>query len=388
MGWWPVSRRQQPKNRTGLLPGEKGTEVKHKPLYIAATGQHIGKTTAALGLLRCLQDQGVNAGFMKPVGQSYVVINGDKVDEDVVLVRDTFRCDDALKDMSPVTVERGFTEAHIFARDSHELRAAVQDAYRRLAADKEAMIIEGTGHAGVGSCFGLSNADVAQALNCAALIVSGGGIGRPIDEIALSASLFGSRGVPTLGAVLNKVLPEKYDKVKRVVSAGLHNMGMRLLGAAPYVESLTYPTLAQLVRHLKLDILTGEDGLMARAERNIVAAMEPKHMAQYLTDHTLIITPGDRMDNIEVCVEAHLSDGPPRLAGFVLTGGLIPHEPIMQQLRNSRLPVLVSKDDTYTVSANIQKLVFKIESSDTDKIKAAQEMVRSHVDVDYILGCL
>jgi hypothetical protein len=359
--------------------------VQYRPLYIAATGQHIGKTTTAIGLVRCLQDMGLNAGFMKPVGQSYVVVNGDKVDEDAVLIRDTFHQQDRLKDMSPIAVERGFTEEHIFARDQARLRKIVGAAYLNLLPGKDAMIIEGTGHAGVGSCFGLSNADVAEALGCSALIVSGGGIGRPIDEIALSASLFGCRNVPTLGAVLNKVIPEKAEKIRRVVSTGLGNMGMRLLGVAPYIEQLTYPSLGQLVNHIRLEVLCGEEGLSARAEHNIVAAMEPEHMAGYLRDHTLVITPGDRADNIAVCISAHLADGPPRLAGLVLTGGLVPDGAMMEQLRRSGLPVLLSPEDTYSVSTHIRELVFKIESGDRDKIETAQRMIREHVDVGYLL---
>jgi hypothetical protein len=356
-----------------------------KPLYIAATGQHVGKTTVALGLVRILRDRGIDAGFMKPVGQSYVVVDGDKIDEDALLIRDTFHCRDNLRDMSPITVERGFTEEHIFARDAHVLRRRIREAYGRVSEDKEAMVIEGTGHAGVGSCFGLSNADVAQALGCVALIVSGGGIGRPIDEIALSASLFGCRGVPTLGAVLNKVLQEKYDKIKRVVTAGLGNMGMRLIGVAPYLEALTYPTLNQLVHNARLKVLLGEEHLDARAEHNIVAAMEPAHVTKYLRDNTLVITPGDRTDNIELCVEAHMADGPPRLAGFVLTGGLVPPKKVVDRLERSGLPVLLSEDDTYTTSSRITELVFKIETGDEDKIEAAQNLVRSYVDVNAIL---
>ena len=362
--------------------------MKYRPLYIAATGQHMGKTTVALGLVRYLQDRGIDAGFMKPVGQSYVVIDGEKVDEDAVLIHETFHYTERMKMMSPIAVERGFTETHIFARDSHLLRKQVEDAHRQLSADKEAMIIEGTGHAGVGSCFGLSNADVAQVLGCKALVVSGGGIGRPIDEIALSASLFGTRGVPTLGAVLNKVLPDKLEKVQRVVAAGLNNMGMRLLGVAPYIDRLTHPTLTQLVQHLGLEVLSAGEGLATRAKHNIVAAMEPEHMTRYLTDHTLVITPGDRTDNIEVCLASHQSEGPPQLAGFVLTGGLVPPPAMMEHLARSGLPVLLSQDDTYTVSSRIRELVFKIEATDLDKIQAAQEMVCSHVDVDYILQSL
>lgn len=362
--------------------------MKYQPLYIAATGQHMGKTTTALGLVRSLRDRGLRAGFMKPVGQSYVVVDGDKIDEDVVLIRDTFRTEDRLTDMSPITVERGFTEEHIFARDRLRLRRRVQDCYARLVEGKDAMIIEGTGHAGVGSCFGLSNADVAEAIGCRALIVSGGGIGRPIDEIALSASLFASRGVPTIGAVLNKVLPEKYEKVKRVVTAGLGNMGMRLLGCAPFTASLTYPTVGQLLHHVELDVLAGEKYLNNRVEQRIVAAMKPEHMQQYLRDRTLVITPGDRTDNIEVCIDEHMADGPPRLAGFVLTGGLVPPEPTMEHLRQARLPVLLSREDTATASRRINEIVFKIEPTDTDKIDAAQKMVRRYVDVNLILSNL
>jgi uncharacterized protein len=362
--------------------------MKYKPLYIAATGQHIGKTTVALGLVRFLRDRGIHTGFMKPVGQSYVVVDGDKVDEDVVLIRDTFGSSDRLTDMSPIAVERGFTEEHIFARDSAALKGRVQEAFQRLVADKEAMVVEGTGHAGVGSCFGLSNADVAQALGCLALIVSGGGIGRPLDEIALSASLFGCRGVPTIGSVLNKVIPEKLEKTRRVVAAGLGNMGMRLLGMAPYIEGLTFPTCAQLVHHLKLDVFSAGEGLHHRAEHNIVAAMEPQHMATYLADKTLVIVPGDRVDNLEVCVREHQKPGPPNLAGFILTGGLMPPSGVMNDLQQTGLPVLLSNQDTFTVTSAIRQLVFKIESADVDKIEAAQQMVQNHVDVDHILDRL
>jgi len=362
--------------------------VKYQPLYIAATGQHMGKTTAALGLFRAMQDRGLRAGFMKPVGQSYVVVDGDKVDEDVALIRDTFHTDGALTDMSPIIVERGFTEEHIFARDRLRLRRQVQDSYARLTDEKDVMIIEGTGHAGVGACFGLSNADVAEALSCKALIVSGGGIGRPIDEIALSAALFASRGVPTIGAVLNKVLPAKFDKVKRVVTAGLGNMGMRLVGCAPFEEDLTYPTVGQIKGHVKLELLAGEDHLQNRVEQRIVAAMKPEHMRQYLHDRTLVITPGDRTDNLAVCIEEQMGDGPPRLAGFVLTGGLVPPGRIMERLRQARLPVLLSNEDTATAARRINEIVFKIEPSDVDKIAAAQEMVARYVDTNLILSHL
>ena len=47
-----------------------------RQLYLAATGQNRGKTTAALGLLDLFVGEGLRTGFMKPVGQRTVIEDG------------------------------------------------------------------------------------------------------------------------------------------------------------------------------------------------------------------------------------------------------------------------------------------------------------------------
>ena len=59
-------------------------------LYLAATGQNRGKTTAALGLLNGFVGEGLDTGFMKPVGQRTVIDDGQPADEDAVLMRTVF----------------------------------------------------------------------------------------------------------------------------------------------------------------------------------------------------------------------------------------------------------------------------------------------------------
>ena len=56
-----------------------------KKLFIAATGQHKGKTTSTLGIAASLKKQGLNVGYCKPVGQNHILIGDAKVDKDVVL---------------------------------------------------------------------------------------------------------------------------------------------------------------------------------------------------------------------------------------------------------------------------------------------------------------
>ena len=84
-----------------------------KRIFVAATRQNTGKTTMSLGIIAVLKKHFNNIGFIKPVGQRYLLESGYKVDEDSVLIEHVYGMHDGgceLKDMSPIAVEKGFTE--------------------------------------------------------------------------------------------------------------------------------------------------------------------------------------------------------------------------------------------------------------------------------------
>ena len=183
-------------------------------LFVAATRQNDGKTTTALGLFAAFKKRLGRIGYIKPVGQRFVEIEGKQIDEDTMLIEDTFRVQVPLEDMSPIAVEPDFTRKYIEHANNDHLVRRLQHSFDRAAWEKEFVIIEGTGHAGVGSVFDLSNARVAKLLGAKVVIVSGGGIGKPIDEVALNKALFDREGVEIVGVILNKVLPEKKDYIE------------------------------------------------------------------------------------------------------------------------------------------------------------------------------
>src|SRR5262249_32596146 len=131
----------------------------------------------------------------------------------------------------------------------------------------------------------------------------------------------------------------------------------------------------------------GGENVSARVKHTIVAAMEPHNMIGHLKDGTLVITSGDRVDNILVSVSSHLvhEGSGSRISGVILTGGLIPDSKIVNLLKESKIPVLLCDFDTYTVAAKIETLTFKIQKTDKDKIQEAMRLVRGHVNVDAIL---
>ncbi len=363
-------------------------EQQLKNIFISSIHQNAGKTTISLGLYKALREHGLKTTFMKPIGQQVVSVGEYLVDKDAYLIGKIFHSDKKFKEMSPVTIGRGFTEQYIFNPQKDMLQESIEKSFNALIKGMDAIIIEGTGHAGVGSVIDFSNADVAKLLGSKVIIISEGGIGKSIDEITLNKALFDLKGVEILGVIVNKVLPDKYDKIKRTLGQGLQNKGLRLLGVIPADPLLSSPTVEQVKETLGLELLCGGENIARRIKHTIVAAMEPHNMIHFLKDSTLVLTAGDRVDNILLAVSSHLvQDGHGfQIAGIILTGGLIPNPKIIDLLKKSHIPVLISAEDTYSVAAKIEHLICKIQRTDKDKIHEATKLVHNYVDIDMILN--
>src|SRR5437016_1454198 len=165
-------------------------------IFIAATRQNDGKTTVSLGLISALQPTYPRVGYIKPVGQRFVEIEEQKIDEDTILMDSVYQLNCPLVDMSPIAVEPDFTRKYLQSSNNEALVKKIQKAFDRVAWEKDFVLCEGSGHAGVGSVFDLSNAQVAKTLGAKAIIVTQGGIGKPIDEVALGA--MGAQNAVTL----------------------------------------------------------------------------------------------------------------------------------------------------------------------------------------------
>ena len=102
-----------------------------KKIFIAATMQNDGKTTVSLGLIAALKKRFERIGFIKPIGQRYLMEQGYKVDEDSVLIEEVFGIKCNIKDMSPVAIERGFTERFIDKGAEEDYAKLIRDSYEK-----------------------------------------------------------------------------------------------------------------------------------------------------------------------------------------------------------------------------------------------------------------
>ena len=184
----------------------------YQSIYIAATGQHVGKTTSTLGLVAALKAAGLeNLGYCKPMGQQLVKIKKMSVDKDAVLFSKIMGFELAAEIHSPATIGRGVTRAFLDNPEQFRFKERILAAKRILEHRCDAIVYEGTGHPAVGSIVGLSNAQVAKILGAKVVIVLEGGIGNTLDRLDLCLSYFKASQVPVIGVIVNKVLPEKME---------------------------------------------------------------------------------------------------------------------------------------------------------------------------------
>lgn len=376
-----------------------------RQLYLAATGQNRGKTTTALGLLNGFLERGLRAGFMKPVGQRTVIDHGQPADEDAVLMHETFGLGEPYDVMSPVHIPRGFTKAYIAGEVVDDLGARIVRA-RASFTGRDILLIEGTGHAGVGAVIGLSNATVAAMLGAPTIIVSEGGVGRPIDEIVLNAALFRAHGVQVAGAIVNKVNIDAQPGIARVIERGLAPYGVPLLGTLPIRPILSNPTLEMILEGVPGEPIHPGPDLDRVIENVAIGAMEPGHMLERVGPGTLVIVPGDREDVILTLTTAHLM-GPAGSAdpgeflgaggrgtlgghegaaiGLVLTGGYRPRQVVIDAIRRADLFATLVAEDTYSVASEVHDLLVKTHPADREKIDLIKRLVAENLDVDRIL---
>jgi BioD-like phosphotransacetylase family protein len=380
-------------------------------IYLSATGMNRGKTTFALGLLASLLDRGFSTGFIKPVGQRYALVDEVPADEDAILMHSVFGMAEPLQIMSPIHIPRGFTRDFILGEVVDDLGYRIEAAYELISNAHDVVLVEGTGHAGVGAVIGLSNAQVAARLGTPAMIISEAGVGRPIDEIVLNRALFERHGVEVVGAVVNKVDVGSQPDLPDIIRRGLALHGIELLGVLPYRPMLSHPTLAMLIEQIEGEVLHEGEDMDELIEHVAVGAMQPRHVLDRIGPGCLLIVPGDREEVIRATVAANrlqqvlhrepglldlLRDQPrfgrqsenpstTSLAGIVFTGGYPPRERDLETIRESGLFAYLVDKETYSVASAVDNLLVKTFAADTEKIDEIKRLVAEHFDVGALL---
>lgn len=367
-----------------------------KKVYVAATRQHVGKTTSTLGLVSALQEAGHNVGYSKPVGQKFIDLGKLRVDKDALLFSkfSKFKLDPDIH--SPVILGKGATTAYLDNPHDFNYREAIENAKEVLEDRHDIIVYEGTGHPGVGSIVNLSNADVAKMLDAPVIMIAEGGVGNTIDKLNMTLALFREQNVKVLGVIINKVIPEKLEMVRHYLGIKLKEMGLPLLGILPYDKTLMYPIMATVRRAIRGKVLFNEDFLNNRVEEILPASLiEPEKIDHFA--NILLVSSIKRIDKAikeikRVANRKNLKCLP--ISGIILTGEDSIEEYYQEffteadYIKEQEIPVMTTQFDTLGAVIKINRIEVKINIRTPWKSEKAVQLIKDHVDLDQLIKML
>lgn len=349
-------------------------------LYVAATNQHVGKTTSTLGIISLLQSYGLQIGYCKPLGQKFVEIDGQRVDKDAPLFTQYLNIDLDPSLHSPVILGPGVAAGYMDNPGSYQFVDQVQRAAARLQSIHDLVVFEGSGHPGVGSVVDLSNAKVAQLLGAGAILIVEAGIGRTIDQITLNKAVFNEQGVPIMGVIINKCQPEKIEKVRHYVGRKLHEMGIPLLGVVPFLEELAFPIMETVRKSVEGRAAFYPENLNNRVE-GLLTSNQLKAEGVKPSHNQLLITSTQRLDHMLSQMCQYQGQVWP-LSGLVLSGGDMLSPQAREWIHHYHIPVVFTEMDTYEAVIEFSRIKVKLNPKARWKIDQAIEHFTPHLNLE------
>ncbi len=356
-----------------------------RKIFISATGPNIGKTTLCFALLHLAQKKYRRVGFIKPVGPKPTMLEGVPMDKDAALMSQVFDLGNDLRSMSPVVLHRGSTREMVDGKVTvADLERCIIEACNKLESSCDFLLIEGTGHAGVGSILKLSNARVARMLEAPTLMVTGGGIGSVVDSLSMNQALFDKEGAEVRAVLVNKLIPEKRDMTLNYLRRALAHEPFRILGGFNYQPILANPTLRRISNLLELP-LNGNRSEEGRIIHNVqIGAASTQRVAELLEESSLLIVTSSRDELLVTLANLYgLPDYHRKIVGLVIPG-IIPIGRVTQQiLDRSNIPYLrTQKHTTAELHQIITDDVSKLTPEDTEKLALVRELAETGFDFE------
>lgn len=326
-------------------------------LVITSIRTGAGKTTLALGMAFSR-----DCSYFKPLGDR--VEKGE--DEDYLLLREY-----ASHAIPP-----------LYRVSDRPSRNEVQTGLRKAFGGRknDCVLIESPHNATFGAYAHLCSADIAAALRLKGIVVAFGSTETLVDKVLLARSYFESVGSEIIGVVINKVSYSKMEETENVVIPALKRYGLQTFGIIPEKKKLSSISGADVLEHLEGRLLAGEKGLDSDIDTITVGAMNFEHALRSFrkSKNKMVITGGDRADIQLAAMETSTSC-------LVLTGSLHSSPPVLSRADELDIPVIMVKEDTYSVLKKVEEIKSHIRTGDSEKIEIIKNMVGSNVDIEGIM---
>jgi len=358
-----------------------------KSIYIATTEPNSGKSLLSLGILRMMLTKSSRVGYFRPIINDK---DGSEIDHHTKTAIDFFELDLKYQDCYAYEQKEVL---QLLAQDKIDVVLnTVIEKYKKLEAQFDYVLVEGSDFSGERSFTELDiNLNIAKNLGIPAMIVASG-IGKNAqdftDSLFITYQSFIEKEVDVIGIVANKVTREDLE----IVTEKLHHkiLSSVQISIIPKIDFLNNPTVKEVTETLNGKVLFGDVFLDNTIGNFTTGAMQLRNYLVHLEEDTLVITPGDRADIILGALQANVSSNYPKVAGIILTGGLMPEESILKLIEGvqSTVPVVSVDGNTFSVANKVGAVKSKIYATNEKKILMALDIFDTYVNSELLAESL
>ncbi|SHN51233.1 phosphotransacetylase family protein [Desulfovibrio litoralis] len=335
-------------------------------LFIGATSGYAGKNTMLMGIGLRLMRENINLGYMKPVGLNLVKHNGQQGDEDAVFVQEVLGLSENPEDVTPIVVTQDF-KVQAFQSGVEDQLPKIKKSYEKLAQNKELMLLGGSGNMFTARYCNLDAMRLVKEMGWKVLVVERFSNALKYDLLTVYKDMLKDQ---MLGVILNDIPNIFMSEVEGLIKPYLERSGIPVLGIVPKDQLMSSISVSDLTESLSARVISAQERCSTMIENFLIGSMQVENFMAYLRRHkkAAVIVGGDRADIQLVALES----GCPCL---VLTGNIYPNDIILSRADALGIPILLVREDTYSVANKMEQVLFRHKLRDPIKVRQGAQLV-------------
>lgn len=349
-------------------------------LYITAAGPEAGKSLIVLGIMDFLSRHIKRLGFFRPIVRS-----GKRMNDQVRLISTRYNMKFKYTEMYGLTGDE-MLEIHK-SGDTDALHTAILDKYKALESKCDFILVEGSDYKSYLSTFEFDfNLQVANNLGCPIIsIISGHNkeVSEVSESIQFMKRIMKDEKCLQLGTIVNRAKLSDVESIRSNMEDIFSGEGANFV--IPEEKYLQRLTVRQIKDAINAKVIYGDDTSLNFDVTDFkVAAMNIENILDNVSEGTLVITPGDRLDVLLSLSMTLLSGNYPKISGILLTCGIEPvdhFKNLIYGLEKLPVSILTVEEDTFIAAANVNKARPMLLPENEQRLATALGLFDDHVNM-------
>ncbi len=344
-------------------------------LYVTSTERFSGKTALCVGLVHWLRRKGLSAGYMKPVSTTARMIGEVVADEDAVFLKSALELPDSLGTIVPIVLTEPEVETLLSATDKSRLESDAVRAFQEIAANRDAIVMEGGTSLREGFIINLQPRRLAELLGARTLVVV-----PYIDTLQVVDDLLAARSIlgdNLLGAVINRIPQHRVGLVREKIKPFVEDRGIRVFAVLEREKALLSVSVRELLEGLGGEVLCCGDAMDELVENLMVGAMGAEGALTYFrrAPNKAVVTGGDRPDIQLAALETSTRC-------LILTGNLRPSPLVIGLAEERGIPIILTRLDTLKTVEVVETFFGKARFHQEKKVRYFEKIFDKSMDFE------